>query len=94
LSNHQWESAFPLGTADATGEKTRFQAKNAFFHSGVSFFSLVNSCVFPLKIGKGAAQCSPIAGESGINTAPAHDISLERRAFFAAALPKFCMLAA
>jgi hypothetical protein len=29
-----------VGIADATGEKTRFQAKNRFFHSGVSFFSL------------------------------------------------------
>jgi hypothetical protein len=30
----------PTGTADATGEKTGFQAKNGFFHSGVSFFAL------------------------------------------------------
>jgi regulator of ribonuclease activity A len=37
-----------VGIADATGEKTRFQAKNRFFHSGVSFFSLGKSAVFPL----------------------------------------------
>ncbi len=39
----------PTGTADATGEETRFQAKNRFFHSVVSFFSLGICRVFPLE---------------------------------------------
>jgi len=44
------EICIPTGTADATGEKTRFQAKNRFFRSGVSFFSLAFAAVFPLEI--------------------------------------------
>jgi hypothetical protein len=42
-------TCIPPGTADATGEKTRFQAKNRFFHSGVSFFYARNKPVFPLE---------------------------------------------
>jgi hypothetical protein len=51
----------PTGTADATGEKTRFQAKNGFFHSGVSFFLLGFRPVFPLKIRNTPAGSTPQA---------------------------------
>ena len=46
----------PTGTADATGEKTCFQAKSGFFHSGVSFFCSEFCRVFPLKIRKTPAR--------------------------------------
>jgi hypothetical protein len=32
------KTVIPIGTADATGEKTGFQAKNGLFPSGVLFF--------------------------------------------------------
>jgi len=51
----------PTGTADATGEKTAFQAKNGFFHSGVSFFALALSLRFPLKIANMPARRTPRA---------------------------------
>jgi len=51
----------PAGTADATGEKSSFQAKNGFFHSGVSSFALALSLRFPLGIGKMSARRTPKA---------------------------------
>jgi hypothetical protein len=59
----------PTGTADATGEKTRFQAKNGFFRSVVSFFSLGFLLRFPSEDQKNAreddAAADPVAGRGG-----------------------------
>ena len=57
------------GTADATGEKTRFQAKKSFFPSGVLFFSFVIQAVFPLKISKTPVRITPQAIHSPPETA-------------------------
>ncbi len=51
----------PSGTADATGEKTRFQAKNRFFHSGVSLFHSGGAHVLALKMRNNAAWRTPHA---------------------------------
>src|SRR6185369_11142656 len=51
----------PTGTADATGEKSSFQVKNGFFHSGVSFFALGFCGGFPLKIQKTASARTSLA---------------------------------
>jgi len=54
LINHHWERV-PSGIADATGEKTRFQGKNGFFHWGLLFFQSAFSGFFPLESTRGEA---------------------------------------
>jgi hypothetical protein len=49
LRDHRWGYRFPLGSADANGEKSCFQAKNAFFHWALLFFSLGKQARFPLR---------------------------------------------